>query len=773
MTITKHKLGLLVALLSSFSISLMGQDCKITLSGYIFDKGTNIPLEFSNVYLEGTTVGAVSDADGFFQIPNLCPKSYHIRVSHIGCEPSQYFLKIQEDTLIEFHLEHHLELLDEVIVHGSQEDNSTQVSSTISREAIASKSNKNLSDILESIAGVSVLKSGTGISKPVIHGLYGNRVSILNNGVSQAGQQWGNDHAPEIDPFVAKHLSVVKGAAALAHSSNSLGGVVLVETEHINEDPHLHGEAQYIFQSNGLGHTINTSLEKSSDWAAWRITGTWKQQGDNRSPDYFLTNTGKKEANIALQLEKEFNSKWHSSLYYSLFNTEIGVLRGSHIGNLTDLKSAIQSPKPLFTNDEFSYKINAPRQSVQHHLLKLESKYFLTESQVLKFKYGGQINQRKEFDIRRGGRTDTPTLSLVQYSHFGEGIYQNAFSNDLFLKTGLQFTVVDNTNQPETGVSPLIPDYRSFQPGVFAVIQQSKNRLFWEFGGRYDLKNINVVTITSTIPRTIERFRHDFHNYAFSTGLKYNINPRFKTNLNIGYMARTPEVNELYSFGLHQGVSGLEEGNRTLSVEKSLKIVLSNDFRIQDKLFFQVLGYYQNIDSYIYLQPQNEFRLTIRGAFPVFIYEQTDATIYGTDILFKYEPRKDWKFLAKYAIVRGQDTAQNLPLINMPADNLYGALTYSFSEGDYFKNTQLSVNGKYVFQQHRLEEEQDFLATPTAYFLLGLTASTAIEWEESKLKFHLSVENALNEKYRDYLNRLRYFADETGVNVVIGVNFSF
>ena len=52
-----------------------------------------------------------------------------------------------------------------------------------------------------------MLRNGSGISKPVIHGLFGNRVTILNNGITQSGQQWGNDHAPEIDPFVADHLS--------------------------------------------------------------------------------------------------------------------------------------------------------------------------------------------------------------------------------------------------------------------------------------------------------------------------------------------------------------------------------------------------------------------------------------------------------------------------------------------------------------------------------------------------------------------------------------
>lgn len=752
---------------------VFSQDCDITLSGYIYDKGTDIPLEFANVYLKGTAVGVVSDENGFFRIDSLCPDHYHLRVSHIGCETNQSFIDIEQDTVLNIQLEHHLELLDEVIVHGEAEDNSTEVSSTISRDAIVAESNKNLSDILESITGVSTLKSGTGISKPVIHGLYGNRVAILNNGIAQAGQQWGNDHAPEIDPFVAKHLSVVKGAAALEHSSNALGAVVLVETEHINEDPHLHGEAQYIFQSNGRGHTVNTSLEKSSDWVSWRVTGTWKQQGDHRSPNYFLTNTGKKEANLAIQLEQEADNNWHNSFYYSLFNTEIGVLRGSHVGNLTDLQNAINNSVPLFTSDTFSYQINAPRQAVQHHLLKLESKYFINDTQALTFKYGGQINRRREFDVRRSGRTDIPALSLIQQSHYGEAVYQREFDNHLFFKSGLQLRVVDNTNQPETGVFPLIPDYRSFQSGGFLTLQQDKNKLFWELGGRYDLKNIYVVTFSESLPRTIERFQHNFHNYALSTGIKYQWHEHGKTNLNIGYMLRTPEVNELYSFGLHQGVSGLEEGNRHLLPEQSFKIVWSNDWRIKNKLFFQALAYFQHLNSYIYLQPQSEFRLTIRGAFPVFIYEQTDATIFGTDILFKYEPRKDLKFLAKYALVRGRDTRQNLPLINMPADNLYGALTYLFLEHPTFKNAQLSINGKYVFQQTRLEPEQDFLAPPAAYFLLGLSANTSIEWEESKLRFYLRIDNLLNETYRDYLNRLRYFADEEGVNVTVGLNYSF
>ena len=72
-----------------------------------------------------------------------------------------------------------------------------------------------LGESLKSIAGVNSLQTGPSISKPVIHGVYSNRILILNNGVRQEGQNWGNDHAPEIDPFIATKLSVIKGPASI------------------------------------------------------------------------------------------------------------------------------------------------------------------------------------------------------------------------------------------------------------------------------------------------------------------------------------------------------------------------------------------------------------------------------------------------------------------------------------------------------------------------------------------------------------------------------
>ncbi len=760
----------ILSLFLLISVTSIAQECSYTLSGYLVDEDSNTPLEYAGIIISETQQGVHSDSTGYFEITNVCAGNYQIEFSHIGCECLNQQLQIKRDTVVTFYLHHHAELLEEVVVRTNRADLSTQTSTSISEGDISKESNKNLSDLLENITGVSTLKNGSGISKPVIHGLYGNRIAILNNGIAQAGQQWGNDHAPEIDPASAQYISVIKGANALAYSSNSLGSIVVVDGGSITDNTNLQANLNYIYQTNGRGHTFNTRLEQNGKWAAWRYVGTLKKIGDTHTPNHFLTNTGKGEANISFQIEKKFSTQWHNKFYYSLFNTEIGVLRGSHIGNLTDLETALARSRPFFTQDEFSYTLNPPRQEVKHHLLKFESKYFINDLQSFRFQYGGQLNNRKEFDIRRGGRSEIPAMSLNQFSHFLEGNYNLQTLNNWQLKTGLQFRTVDNANEPGTGIIPLIPRFNSYTPSVFGILQKQNNQWLFEVGGRYDYRFF-WVKIQEGTSSNIVRYDHQFHNYAFSTGAKYRDSSNLKASFNLGYMQRAPEVNELYASGLHQGVSGIEEGDRNLQQEKSLKAIGSIDWNIQENTLLQATAYYHYIDDYIYLQPQDDFRLTIRGAFPVFIYEQTDAALYGADLQLTYELIPNLELVTKYAIVRGKDRVNNNAIINLPSDNLFTSLEWRLPSSDRFNDTYISINGRYVWQQDRITAEQDFVAPPEAYYLMGLQMGTSLPFGTSKVDVSLTVDNLFNVQYRDYLNRLRYFADEMGRNVSLRVNY--
>ncbi|HLT23904.1 MAG TPA: Plug domain-containing protein, partial [Ignavibacteria bacterium] len=117
---------------------------------------------------------------------------------------------------------------------------------------------KPLAEALKEITGVSTIQTGSSISKPVIHGLHSNRILILNNGVRQEGQQWGFEHAPEIDPFIAKKLTVIKGANSVRYGSDAIGGVILVEPNDLQYNMNkLNGEVNLIGFSNGRAGVIS------------------------------------------------------------------------------------------------------------------------------------------------------------------------------------------------------------------------------------------------------------------------------------------------------------------------------------------------------------------------------------------------------------------------------------------------------------------------------------------------------------------------------------
>jgi len=768
------RLGLLLALLLA-GFLVKAQECTLSVSGRVIDKSDRTPLSFATLIVqENKSKGAITDIHGNFSIVGLCPGEYHIEISYIGYETKFEFIQLDSDLeRVVFELGEYNELLNEIVVHGEKDDKSTEVHNAIDKEKIRAEGNKNLADVLATVSGVSVLKNGSGISKPIIHGLYGNRVTILNNGLVQAGQQWGNDHAPEIDPFVADHISVVKGAGSLQYGSSALGGVVMVDPYKISQDPHLHGKSTYVFQTNGLGHTLNAQVEKNDNWAAWRLAGTIKFMGDTKAPDYYLTNTGRREANFTAQLEKSFNSNWFTTAYYSMFNTNIAILRGSHISNLTDLEEAIGRDIPFYTSDKFSYDISAPKQRVNHHLLKLETEYFIDENKLLTLRFGQQIDRRREYDVRRSGRSETPALSLTLLSSTLDASYDWDVTQWANMKLGIQGNYTDNTNSPETGILPLIPDYRSITAAGFVIWQLDKANWLYEAGARYDLKDLEVITITRTVPREIARYYHTFGNYGINGGIKRKFSEDLTVSLNISLAQRAPEVNELYSYGLHQGVSGIEEGSPDLVSEVSLKSILSVDWNLSPDLYFQGLAYYQDIQDYIYLEPQDSFLLTIRGAFPLFVYKQTDARIYGTDFTLAYNANKFVSGNLVYAIVRGQDISNDLPLINMPADNIRLGLNFHPRDGQSFTENKLGISAQYVFEQTRYVEGQDFLPPPDAYFLLNLNTATGFQLGEKHLDINLKVENLLNTTYRDYLNRLRYFADEIGINAVLSLNLTF
>ena len=755
------------------------QPCNLTIEGHIFDEVSGMPLSYVNVYLQETGSGGVTDENGDFKLDDLCSGAYHLVLSHIGCEAKKFHLDFVKDTVIRIGLLHTPKSMTTVVIGGKNNQHIEQPNSSVNRQTIENNSNQNLSGLLENESGIHLIKNGNGISKPIVHGLYGNRLTILNNGIIQGGQQWGNDHSPEIDPFTADQILVLKGASAIEYGGGNMGSVILVEPKRIPRDPHLHGQFNYVFETNGNGHSANVRLGKYSESLSWRINGTFKRYGDRKTADYFLNNTGIREANFAVQLEKSIKDKLFLDVYASTFNTELGVLSGSHIGSLMDLESALTRAVPFYTEPDFSYGIDAPKQKVSHHLLKTKSKYYFNDSETIELVLAGQVNDRKEFDVRRSGRTDIPALSLLQYTFNSELKYTKKLRNNLNFKIGNQNILIDNTNNPETGTLPLIPDYISWKSGLFSTLSKRFNKTQASLGLRYDFEQQDVRAISNSTPREVQAYDNSFHSIGVLFRIQHDLSKSHSVSFNSGYTTRNPAINELYSNGLHQGVSGIEEGDVNLGIEKALKNTLEYKWIPGTDFSLSALVYFQHFDNYIFLNPQDEFRPTIRGVFPVFKYEQTDANIFGIDISTRFTIANSVFGTFKYSYLRGEDVESDQPLVFMPPNNFFTSLTYQtkrpvrFSEKLILEKTEIELNSRIVLEQKHILPEQDFLAPPSSYALVGLKLSADIIFSHQKIKCFVKADNLLNTKYRDYLNRQRYFADEIGLSVSFGVNYKF
>ena len=475
--------------------------------------------------------------------------------------------------------------------------------------------------------------------------------------------------------------------------------------------------------------------------------------------------------------------KLTSEVYYSRFSTELGILSASHVGNLSDLEDALNSDVPLII-EPFTYEIKNPKQDVTHNLIKGSARLDLSNGSDLSFKYGGQINRRKEFDRRRGGREAKPAIDMKLNTHSLDVVYGHRPFGSVAGEVGTAFTFQANRNVEGTGVEPLIPYYDQYTAGIFAVEKIVRARWEVELGARYDFRYLLVKDFDAQ--GNLRRPQYYFNNLSVTAGGAYSISPKVSIRSNLGTAWRQPNVAELFSRGLHHGAAGIEEGllvedgelvdsveDAPVIPEKSYKWVTTALFST-DKLKVEGSFYINWINDFIYLEPSpGEFRLTIRGAFPVYRYQQTDANLTGFDGALDWNFAGPWSFDLKGSVLRGWNVTENEYLIWMPADRIETAIHYDQDEFIGLDDFHLSIGMLTVSRQYKAPTDGDFVEPPAGYSLMNIHTGFTIPTGKNKLGIYLNVDNLLNTRYRDYLNRFRYYADDIGRNVTLKLRYDF
>lgn len=756
-----------------FLTTISFAQCAFELRGVVQDADTREPLGYSNIVIVELQRGTSSNEDGSFVIKGLCAGTYTVHVSHLSCESREIKIKLDSTQVINFLLPHSANELKEIcIATEKKREETTQALAEIEGRSLDKTRGESLGESLKEVTGVTSLKTGSSVSKPMIHGMHSNRVLILNNGIRQEGQQWGSEHAPEIDPFIASRLTVIKGASAVRYGSDAIAGVILVEPAPLPDTAGISGElnlAGYTNNREGVVSGIVQQNFRKLKPLSWRLQGTLKRGGTVKTPGYYLKNTGYEEKNFSAAAGWN-TSRFGAELFYSQFNNKTGIFSGSHIGNLTDLMAAFNRDEPLETTS-FNYNIDRPFQVSEHELFKLKAWIFTGTAGKLSLVAARQYNLRYEYDKHRPLNDQLAALNLPELTY-----EITSQSVDLIWEheqwAGIRGQIgVSGMHQGNTFEGrKFIPNYVNNTGGVFVIERWKRNKLELEAGARFDVKELTIYERESSGVRTIP---FTYTNVSGTAGAVYEFTEHAKVSLNAGTAWRSPAVNELFSDGLHHGAAAIEKGDSTLVPEKSINLIAAVNIHDHRKFAVELSGYYHLIQNYIYLNPELPPSLTIHGAFPTFYYRQADATFKGIDLMGKYQVMSGVSLHFRADLLRAynEDLKQYLAL--MPADHYETGFNFVMPSHGIFSESYAGISCDITAKQGKVNDDADYVKAPDGYTLLNAEAGTTIIIKSFKAVISITAQNILNTRYRNYLNRFRYYADDEGRNISVKLKIPF
>ena len=803
----------IITFLFFLSLNVKSQNpCDRSISGKIIDKETKKPLSdvivrvisdsqvYGNRFIYSTSDKfSISDEYGKFLLEDLCPEEDSLVFSRIGYQDSLIF--IEGDFWTVSLTERSVQLENVMISDEREKISGTQ---TMSRQSINLEDKvvdrtSSLASIASEIDGVTFISTGSNVERPVIHGLYGNRVLVLNNYIKHGFQNWGDDHAPEINIASVERISVLKGSSGVRFGPEALGGAIIIEPDPMDLRNPYYLNINSGYQTNGNGSNFSLKTGKGFENFAFNAGLSYIKLGDRHAPSYSLTNSGKEEIGLNLGLHYHLNN-FDIKLYYSYVDINLALLRSSifHSGNA--ISRAISSETPLFIRP-FSYDINEPNQLVNHHLGKATVNWWYDENEKVSLTYGRQLNKRKEFDVRRN--VDRPIIDLDLTTTDLMLEWDHSFSERSDGLIGFHFFNQDNDNNPGTSTTPYIPNYNTNRYSFFLIETLNFGKNLFEIGARVDYEDYNVRG--RDISQNIFRDEHSLNNVTFSIGYENQVSESFSFRSNIGSAWRTPNMAELYSFGSHgfKNSFGLlryyyneDQKLRTdeviimseslLSSEKSLKFINEFDYN-SDKNDIKLTLFSNYILNYVFERPIGLYG-TIRGPMPYFIFDQSDMLFIGSDLTLKRKFTNKFNSSLTLNYLWSNNLDNNGKLLNLPPVRIENSINWDTNNFWKINSSEISLSPSYTFQQFQapmtISPESlingtnnitsdtdifDFKDAPEGYFLLDFS------WKFNIKDFTASVmvNNVLNKKYRNYLNSMRYFADEVGRNFMINLTYSF
>jgi iron complex outermembrane receptor protein len=781
-------------------------NCRAAIAGRAVDATTGEALRAVQIQLEKTgktqpTVEARTDASGAFSLAGLCPGAYRLTARRADYEPQTRAVRalVAKAQTLALALEpRQLARLDDVVVEAlAAVRDDTRSAITLEGDALARTRGRNLAESLEPIAGVTVLRSGN-TSKPMIRGQFGRRVLMLFDRVRHEGQKWGLDYAPEIDPFAAGKLTVIKGAAGVRFGPDAVGGAILSDPLPLRLSPGYDGEVHLVGISNGRRGTLALRLDgahPSIAGLAWRLEGNYSRGAALSTPDYPLDNTSIEEWNVGATIGYR-RGAFEGKISYRRYNNQAGVFTGFHTSHTPDdFFASIERGRPREVEHFNSeYRIDRAYQQVSHDFLVARGAYRAKGVGRFEATYTFQLDLREEFEIVRQSITG-PQYDFTLHTHTLDLVFEHdpislGKSWRLEGRAGMSGMFQRNLY---VGL-PLIPNYRSFAGGVYAIERLLGRSIEIEGGLRYDHISRQALIDKVTFDKAAQRGRlssadckqksakvyrcpHSFNAVTFSAGALWRFAKGFNAKINLASATRAPNIDEQYLEGASPSfpVFGIGAPQLGLETTWSASATVSG---ATSWLAFELSGYINLINNYIYFSPAINpdgtpmIDVLVRGSFPRFVYSDVDALFYGADgsVVFKAPKPLSLELDLRFTMVRAQDADDGSYLVFIPPDRARATLTYKFPKLGMFDKTFASLTATLVSRQNRFDINADFAPPPDGYWLLGAAIGTELSVNGQRVRITAEGRNLLDARYRDYISLVRYFADEPGLEVLVRVS---
>ncbi len=654
--------------------------------------------------------------------------------------------------------------LDEVVISAPLDRSlhqQAQAASILSGQNLTLAIEPTLGQTLSRLPGVSSSYFGPAASRPIIRGLEGDRVRILQNGLNTIDASAASpDHALSFEPANLKSVEVVRGPATLLYGSNAIGGVVnAIDGRIVDEkiDGTIRGSMGGRFSSVDQGYQSNMMLEGGWKGLAFHVEAFTRAAEDFRIPGNART-VGEQERNPLPPGDPEANKIVPNS------NSRAeGVSAGmSYIWD----KGFIG-----FSFTEFHTNYGSPA----------DPAVFI------------DMNQTR-LDVRGAFYQPLPRIKEISYRfawsdyehvEFEDGMDNTVFKNDGYdarieVKhekiAGMEGVVGFQSDRSDfliAGAEAFMPPNNTQSNSLFFFEDITRGPLSFQFGGRYD--HISVEALNNDVFGPA-RMR-SFDNLSGSTGVVYTLNEEYSAAFTITYAERAPTAQEMFANGSHAATNTFLVGDPTLGVESSLGF----DLNLRKRTGWvtgSVAGYYNRYNNFIGQFPSGVLIDTdadLIGDTPEFNYRAVDAEFLGAELETTFhllhpimtEPKEvsnNLHLQFKADAVRARDASTGLSLPRIPPFHLTTALMYE--RGAF----GAKLEGIYAAPQQRVAAQE--FGTPS-YFMVNLSLTYRVIQGPTTMDFYVKGTNLTNAEAREHTSFLKDRLPLPGRGLVAGVKVTF